>query len=185
MASEGSFLSAAPLSPLRYRGIPLLNQLRLRYDALTYRWQSWVVGFDSEQQYDLLRTLFGEISTRVFATLLLGSWALVLIPVGISLFLRRDTHPVSPLDKYYRLFCDRMAELGLVREPGETPGHFAQRAEEALPGFAEELQRITGLYNQLAYVGMSDKTELAQFTRAVSRFKPDRRRGLLEEDTTI
>ncbi len=185
MASEGSFLAAAPLSPLRYRSIPLLNQLRLRYDALTYRWQSWVVGFDSEQQFDLLHTLFGEISTRVFATLLLGSWALVLVPVAISLFFKRDTYPVSPLDKYYRLFCDRMAELGLIRGPGETPGHFAQRAVEALPGFADELRRITGLYNDLAYAGVKDKDELAQFTRAVSRFRPDRRRGLLEEDTTL
>jgi hypothetical protein len=152
---------------------------------LTYRWQSWVVGFDSEQQFDLLHSLFGEISTRVFTTLLLGSWALVLIPVAISLFLKRDTYPVSPLDKYYRLFCGRMAGLGLVRAPGETPGQFAQRAVEALPGFTEELQRITGLYNELAYAGEKDKAELDQFTRAVNRFRPDRRRGLVEEDTTI
>ena len=185
MATEGSFLAAAPLSPLRYRGIPLLNQLRLRYDALTYRWQSWVVGFNSEQQFDLLHSLFGEISTRVFATLLLGSWALVLVPVAISLFLRRDTYPVSPLDKYYRRFCDRMAALGVVRAPGETPGQFAQRAMEALPGFSEQLQRITGLYHALAYAGDKDKAEMEQFTRAVKRFKPDRRRGLLEEDNTL
>ncbi|CAA0118469.1 Protein-glutamine gamma-glutamyltransferase [Halioglobus japonicus] len=185
MASEGSFLSAAPLSPLRYRSIPLLNQLRLRYDALTYRWQSWVVGFDSEQQFDLLHSMFGEISTRVFATLLLGSWALVLVPVAISLFFKRATHPVSPLDKYYRIFCDRMAGLGLVRSPGETPGQFAHRAIEALPGFKEELLQITGLYDDLAYAGVKDKAELTQFTRAVNKFRPDRRRGLVEEDITI
>ena len=185
IASEGSFLAAAPLSPLRYRGIPLLNQLRLRYDALTYRWQSWVVGFDSEQQFDLLHTLFGEISTRVFATLLLGSWALVLIPVAISLFLRRDTHPTSALDKHYRLFCERMAGLGLEREPGEPPGQFAQRAIEALPAFSEPLQSITGLYNDLAYAGAPDKAALAKFTRAVKRFRPDRRRGLTEESVTL
>lgn len=186
MAAEGSFLASAPLSsPLRYRSIPLLNQLRLQYDALTYRWQSWVVGFDSEQQFDLLHSLFGEISTRVFATLLLGSWALVLIPVAISLFLKRDTYPVSPLDKYYRMFCARMAGLGLVRGPGETPSEFEQRAMEALPGFTEELRRITGLYNELAYAGEKDKAELDQFTRAVSRFRPDRRHALVEEDTTI
>lgn len=185
IASEGSFLAAAPLSPLRYRGIPLLNQLRLRYDALTYRWQSWVVGFDSEQQFDLLQSLFGEISTRVFATLLLGSWALVLIPVAISLFLRRDTHPTSALDKHYRLFCERMAGLGLVRAPGEPPGQFAQRAIEALPAFSEQLQRITGLYNELAYAGQHDKAALATFTRAVNRFRPDRRRGLTEESVTL
>jgi hypothetical protein len=185
IASEGSFLAAAPLSPLRYRGIPLLNQLRLRYDALTYRWQSWVVGFDSEQQFDLLHTLFGEISTRVFATLLLGSWALVLIPVAISLFLRRDTHPTSALDKHYRLFCERMAGLGLERAPGEPPGQFAQRAIEALPAFSEPLQSITGLYSDLAYAGAPDKAALAKFTRAVKRFRPDRRRGLTEESVTL
>ena len=185
MASEGSFLAAAPLSPLRYRSIPLLNQLRLRYDALTYRWQSWVVGFDSEQQFDLLQSMFGEISTRVFATLLLGSWALVLVPVAISLFLKRDTHPVSQLDKYYRLFCERMAGLGLERAPGEPPGQFAQRAIAALPGFREELERITGLYDDLAYAGVKGETDLVQFTRAVKRFRPDRRRGLIEEDNTL
>ena len=27
----------------------ILNLLRLRYDALTYRWQAWIVGFDSER----------------------------------------------------------------------------------------------------------------------------------------
>tara|TARA_R110002072_G_scaffold2011_6_gene16974 strand:+ start:19087 stop:21111 length:2025 start_codon:yes stop_codon:yes gene_type:complete len=185
MASEGSFLAAEPLSPLRYRGIPLLNQLRLRYDALTYRWQSWVVGFDSDQQFDLLHSMFGEISTRVFATLLLGSWALVLVPVAISLFLRRDTHPGSPLDRYYRMFCDRMAGLGLVRSPGETPGQFAQRTMTELPACGEQLQQITGLYNTLAYAGEMDKAGLAQFARAVKHFKPNRRRALVEEDNTI
>lgn len=183
MAAEGSFLSAAPLSPLRFRGIPLLNQLRLRYDALTYRWQSWVVGFDSEQQFDLLHSFFGEISARVFATLLLGSWALVLIPVAISLLMKRDTRPVNRLDKHYRLFCDRMARLGLVRAPGETPDQFLTRAEEALPAFADKLQRITGLYSDLAYAGQKDEAQLARFTRAVNRFRPDRRRGVVVDDS--
>ncbi|MDH3971545.1 MAG: DUF3488 and transglutaminase-like domain-containing protein, partial [Gammaproteobacteria bacterium] len=59
MQAEGSFLSEAPLSALRYRNIPFLNLLRLRYDALTYRWQSWIVGFNSERQFNLLRDIFG------------------------------------------------------------------------------------------------------------------------------
>ena len=109
MASEGSFLPADLLSPMRYRGIPLLNQIRLRYDALTYRWQSWVVGFDNNRQMELLRSFFGEISARSFVAAFLGSWALVLIPVAISLFRKRDTHPISPADQHYRKFCDRVA----------------------------------------------------------------------------
>jgi len=183
MAAEGSFLATEPLSPLRYRSIPLLNLLRLRYDALTYRWQSWVVGFDRDQQFDLLHSFFGEINVRSFATLLLGSWALVLLPVAISLFYKRDTFPVSPLDKHYRKFCDRMTRIGLVREPGETPGQFALRAKEAVPGCADQLWRITALYNELAYAGAtSSKGSSAQMLeRAVASFKPERRREPMEK----
>jgi transglutaminase-like putative cysteine protease len=190
MASEGSFLAAAPLSPLRYRNIPLLNLLRLRYDALTYKWQSWVVNFNSNRQFDLLHSLFGEISARMFATLLLGSWAMVLIPVAVSLLSRRDTIPVSPLQRDYRAFCERMARLGLIRGPGETPGQFAVRVEKALPASAEQLQLITGLYQQLAYVDQHTSEDQCarwhrEFSRAVARFKPERRRNGAEQSATI
>lgn len=189
MQSEGSFLASAPLSPMRYRNIPLLNLMRLRYDALTYRWQSWVVGFDRERQFDLLHDFFGEVSAQIFATLLLGSWALVLVPVAISLFRKKDTNPVSPLDKHYLIFCDRMARLGLVREPGETPGQFAQRAVEELPVYAQELEKITRQYNKLAYAdgnnsGGNMAESLGNFVRTVRDFKPNRRRGVVD-DTAI
>lgn len=188
--SEGSFLAATPLSPLRYRSIPLLNLLRLRYDALTYRWQSWVVGFDRDQQFDLLNNFFGEISARSFATLLLGSWALVLVPVGISLLMKRDTHPVNPMDKHYRKFCERMAHVGLVRERGETPGQFARRAATALPEGDEKLRTIATLYNELAYARSTESdgniaAKFKQFARAVADYKPDRRRAPIEVSVTV
>jgi hypothetical protein len=181
MASEGSFLSADLLSPMRYRNIPLLNQIRLRYDALTYRWQSWVVGFDNNRQMELLRSFFGEISARSFAAAFLGSWALVLIPVAISLLRKRDTHPISPADKHYRIFCDRVARLGLQRRPGEAPSEFASRAVAALPESSGELWQITNLYNELAYQGADAPEEggtelLHRFIRAVAGFKPGKRR---------
>jgi hypothetical protein len=190
MASEGSFLAAAPLSALRYRNIPLLNMLRLRYDALTYRWQSWVVGYNNEQQFDLLQRFFGEISTRMFATLLLGSWALVLVPVAISLFRKKDTHPTSPMDTSYRLFCQRMARLGLVRDLEETPDQFAQRAADALPGYAARVRDITDMYTTLAYAntqvgdGLYVRT-LGKFRRTVARFKPDRRAGVIDDSVRL
>ena len=179
MQAEGSFLSGAPLSALRYRNIPFLNLLRLRYDALTYRWQSWVAGFNSERQFKLLRDMFGEINTRVIATVLLGSWVLVLVPVSISLFRKRATRQVSPLDKYYLKFCARLAKLDLVRSAGETPGQFFLRAEAALPAYAGQMRNITRLYNELAYAGSADgdgsvTRTLDTFTRAVKRFRPKR-----------
>jgi len=179
MQAEGSFLSEAPLSALRYRNIPFLNLLRLRYDALTYRWQSWIVGFNSERQLNLLRDIFGEINTRVIATVLLGSWVLVLVPVSISLFRKRATRQVSRPDRFYLKFCERLARLGLVRSAGETPGQFFLRAEAALPAYAGQMRDITSLYNQLAYAGTADgegadASTLDTFSRAVKRFRPSR-----------
>ncbi len=181
MQGEGTFLADSPLSPMHYRGLPLVNLLRLRYDALTYRWQSWVVGFDNERQIELLHDFFGEISARVFITILLGSWALVVIPVAFSLLRRRDTHEPNPLDKDYLLFCRQVAKLGVVREKGESPGAFGRRAAAALPEFAAQLGQITGMYNELAYGYTASEappeSAVQEFGRLVKRFKPDRRRG--------
>ena len=181
VAAEGSFLEGSPLSPLRYRSVVWLNLLRLRYDAFSYRWQSWVVGFNSEQQFDLLRDVFGEINARKFAAVLIGSWALVLIPVAISLLRKRDTHQLSRLDKYYLLFCDRLAGAGVERLPAETPQQFLARAGQALPGLLPQLERITSLYTDLAYAGNGAEagTEredalLREFIAAVGKFRPRR-----------
>ena len=190
MESEGSFLSTVLLSPLRYRSIPLLNLLRLRYDALTYQWQTWVVGFDNERQFDLLRSFLGETTAKVFAVVLLGSWALVLLPVAISLLFKRDIVPVSPLVKHYRIFCKRLARLDLIRGPGEAPSQFAQRAVKDLPDYAHPLWQITDLYNQLAYAdaklsAANAAKDLQHFARVVSRFRPKRHSAALSKETEL
>lgn len=168
LAEEGSFLADSPLSPLRYRNIDIINSLRLRYDALTYRWQAWVVGFDQDKQFSLLQDFFGEFTARKFAAVLLGSWALVLVPVGLGLLLRRKTHAVSKLDKYYLAFCEKLGKMGVERESGETPQEFANRAQKALPRLADTIADITGRYASLAYAPAgADEAELNNFVRAV------------------
>ena len=172
VASEGSFLANSPLSPLRYRSVKWLNAIRLRYDDLTWRWQSWIVGYDSEQQYEFLENLLGEFSARKFAAVLLGTWALVLIPVGFSLFGRRKLHKHSPEDKHYLAFCARLAKREIRREPGEAPGAFSNRAATALPAAASNIHQITTLYGDLAYANESlsanrRKDLLRQLGRAV------------------
>lgn len=177
--AEGSFLSEAPLSPLRYRRVALLNRLRLEYDALTYRWQSWVVGYNQQEQLDLLHDLLGRFSAAKFAGVLLGSFALVLLPVAAFLFLRRDTRPVRTIDKHYRRFCHRLARAGLERFPGETPMQYAERATSAFPAQAQRIEHITRLYQQLSYALLDTQSPVyqrgeAQLRAAVARCRPGR-----------
>ena len=184
MSREGSFLSDSPLSPLRYRGINWLNSLRLRYDALTYQWQKWVVGFDSERQFELLRGMMGQASARKFAAVLLGGFALVLIPVAILLLYRRPVEALSPLDRDYRAFCERVEKRGVRRQPGETPDEFANRACAELPALAEQIRQVTRMYTHLAYAdGGLDRARresiLRDFSRAARRFGRRPERGIV------
>jgi hypothetical protein len=113
---------------------------------------------------------------------LLGSWALVLIPVAISLLRKRATHQLSPLDKQYLVFCSRLAGVGIEREPGEAPSQLSHRAQQAMPALSSPIDRITTLYTDLAYrekEGPSERESdlLRQFTAAVRGFRPGRRQG--------
>jgi transglutaminase-like putative cysteine protease len=151
VAQEGSFLSNSPLSPLRYRSVIWINNMRLRYDALTWRWQKWIVGYDSKTQYEFLQNWLGEINSRKFAMVLLGSWALVLIPVGLLLLAKRDIKRSTPMDKQYLAFCSLLEKRGVVRAVGEAPGDFAARAGRALPELEADIKEVTRLYSGMAY----------------------------------
>jgi transglutaminase-like putative cysteine protease len=151
VAGEGTFLSESPLSPLRYRSVRWINQLRLRYDALTYRWQSWVVGFDGNAQVTLLRDILGEVSAGRFAAVFIGSWILVLLPVALGLLRRRDTQPVSSLDRGYLKVCERLANLGYPRFTGESATQYAARVSADCPAWSGPLTELSNLYAELAY----------------------------------
>ncbi|MEQ8516405.1 MAG: DUF3488 and transglutaminase-like domain-containing protein, partial [Chromatocurvus sp.] len=152
MQEEGSFLSSSPLSPLRYRGISWVNMLRLRYDAVTYQWQSWVVGFDGDRQIDILRGIFGEINARLFIGVMLGSFGVVLGVVAASLFLRgRHAQARDPVLRQYRLLQSRLRRQGLEPQPGEAPGALARRAAQRFPESASDLRAIERLLEAALY----------------------------------
>lgn len=167
VADEGSFLADSPLSPLRYRGITWINMLRLRYDALTYNWQSWIVGFDSDRQFELLGDWFGGVSARKFALVLFGAGFLVFAPVIISLLLQRKTVQAKPWDRLYLRFCARMSRMGVVREPGEPPAAFARRAMQQVPRLSARIDEVTRLYTELAYAQGPQSEQLQRLQHAV------------------
>ncbi len=171
VAGEGTFLADSPLSPLRFRGIGWVNRMRLEYDALTYRWQSWIVGFDSDKQFKLLHNWFGGFDARKFALVLLGGGLLVFVPAIIVLLMQRKTVEVSRLDRLYLKFCQRLERMGVARAPGEAPEDFSRRAQDALPDKAEQVDHITRLYSELAYVPAVEQQQgLEKLVKAVRSF---------------
>lgn len=153
LAEEGGFLAATPLSPLRFRGVGWVNNLRLRYDALTYQWQSWVVGFDGQRQLNLLQGLFGRVRALDLALLLVGTAALVMAPLAWWL-LQGQRPRQSPEERLYLRFCQRLARRGLMRRPGEAPASFAERIAAQRPELAKLVRHATDCYSALAYASL-------------------------------
>jgi transglutaminase-like putative cysteine protease len=174
VASEGSFLLDSPLSPLRYRGVNWINSLRLRYDALTYRWQSWVTGFDRDAQFDLWSGMLGEVSVSRSLAILLGSGGLTMGLVSLLLF-RNSRRVVRPVfEAELARFQEVLWRRGLERRPGETPAQLAERAAARWPRQAEQIRALYRALAVLVYATDSKDLDESRLRRELRR----RLRGL-------
>ena len=169
VASEGSFLSESPWSPLRFRAVNWVNSLRLQYDALTYRWQSWVTGFDGAMQVDLLRRVLGEVTPSRSVILLLGTG---LATMGVvSWFLLRDRRRQrrSVFEDELVNFLDTIHRRGLSPQPGETPGQLAERAAQRWPAEAERIRALYRAHAALVYGAGCGPQDVARTVRELRR----------------
>ena len=151
LSNEGSFLADSPLSPLRYRGVGWLNAARLRYDALTYNWQSWVTGFDGAAQLEFLKSTLGDVTVLRAMGVLLGSGAAVLSLVALFLLRRRPARERSDAEKDVLRFQAILRRRGLRDIPGETPAQMAHRAAQRWPTDGARIQSIDKLLNNRLY----------------------------------
>ena len=132
MDGQPGFLSDSLLSAYRFRGIRALDWVRLRYDALAFGWQSFIVGFDSTRQIELLKGWFGEIKVSWFVALLLGSWAAVLLPLMLWLNRQRSVSLMLPEEQRFSALCRRLEQRGCSRALGEAPLQTLRRARDHL-----------------------------------------------------
>jgi transglutaminase-like putative cysteine protease len=172
VAAERNFLEDSPLSPLRYRHVGWLNQLRLAWDNLNYGWQRWVLGYQGEQQLEFLRRWFGQFEARTLGVAMVGVGAALVSLLALLLFKpwRRER------DVQQRLFArfERLlARHGLQRATGEGPRAFAERAARSLPDQAEAIRVFVRLYEVQRYAGAARApSELRQALRRVHKALP-------------
>ncbi len=171
LAEEGSFLAETPLSPLRYRNIGWVNNLRLQLDAINYRWQLFVISYDQDQRYQILNRLLGSVGQTQLVFLVAGAWALLLVPVIITMVWRNRGPRLDAATRLYLDFCRRLRRAGFERSGHEAPAAFAQRVAADRPAWAEELTAITRCYENLAYGGSSDPEALDELKRRVRTFR--------------
>ncbi len=144
-----------------------LQGLRNHWDIVNRWWGKAVVAFNQERQKGLL-TPFGISRTDVRQlTLILAIGCSVLLALATLLTLRRRRER-DPLLESQRRLERKLARLGLARRPSEGPGDFMQRARDALPAHARQLDMLSKRFQYLRYARQSATPgEVAAYRRLV------------------
>lgn len=97
-------------------------QLRNIWDVANTRWNSWVLNYTQDRQFNLLRNLgFSNISWMTLVQILFGILGVMLALIGVWLWYTRRT-----VDAWLRLFnqaCKKLEKMGanLPTHPALTP----------------------------------------------------------------
>lgn len=152
LRGQEGFLADSLLSAYRFRSVTMVNWLRLRYDAAAWQWQSFIVGFNSDEQIDLLESWFGEIKVSWFVAVLLGSWVVVMAPLIWWMNRSRSSSERLPVEQQFAELCRALARRGIERAVGESAISLLVRAESELPAGDPQLVTLRRLADEL-YTG--------------------------------
>jgi transglutaminase-like putative cysteine protease len=172
LSGEQSFLADSPLSPLRYRQVAWLNQLRFSWDDLNHGWQRWVLGYQGAQQLQLLQRWFGRMDGQLLGLALVGGGGLLLGLLALFLFKpwRRER---DPLLRQFRRFERLLARHGVPRQAAEGPRAYAERAARQLPAQAEAIRAFAQAFEAQQYGRTAlDAQSLVRSLRVLRRGLP-------------
>ena len=154
--------------------LALVSQIRSTWEALNYQWDTRVLGFDADVQ-DVLLTSLGLTNSGplpLVMQVLIVIAALLIIYAG---WMQLRTRPrADRIQALYEGFCQKLARIGVSRDPWEGPSDFATRAAKSLPNESERVRQITETYVALRYAPGSDVSSLHKFAKEVNAFTTHR-----------
>ena len=161
----------SPLSNFKYNNYKLFSQLRNMADYINYRWQRDIVGYDTQNQEQLLLKLLGDSS--VWKRIALMFTALFVIAGLLALWTilkgRKIQHPA---DKVIIQLSNKLNKRGLTREQGEGVVAYLQRLQQAQPHWQQAVEQLQQSYMQIRYQTQEGEnlTQLAALKRIVRQW---------------
>ena len=154
--------------------LAFINQIKSLWEALNYQWDTRVMGFDADVQ-DVLLTSLGLTNRGplplVMQVLLVIAAVLIIYAGWMQLRTRPRTDRIQEL---YKRFCQKLARIGVQRDPWEGPSDFATRAAQSLPNESERVRWITETYIALRYAPGPAAANLHEFAKEVNAFNTHR-----------
>ncbi len=129
-----------------------MRAAHLRWDAVNYQWQRWVVDFNASKQQDFWRKLgLPNPSPLHIALVVIGAAALW------SLFLLRGQwswlrfHRQAPEDRLWQRWLQKLERAGLKKQPHEGPDDLGRRVAEQWPEQRDAIMSLTKALVTLRY----------------------------------
>ncbi|MFT6221466.1 MAG: transglutaminase-like putative cysteine protease [Candidatus Endobugula sp.] len=130
-----------------YRWLLTMQQ---QWQVLDYRWQSWVLDYDTEKQQSMLSQYLGDLS---FSKMI----AVVVVPLVFAAFFicfglfRHRIIRLTPEKKLYRKLQKKLTKLGVENNKGESIQGYCQRAVTQYPERSAALLVINSDFERLLY----------------------------------
>lgn len=177
MQAEGSFLQDAPFALTKLRNIALVNQLRLWLADMDYFWSRWVLGFDQQSQYDLIKAIVGQMSQQRLT--LFGIGFILIIAALLVLFFLPSLH-AKKRDPLMRIYLDAehlLTKLNIQRAHWQSIGDFCEQVQSHTPTeVGQTFSSICAQVQQQIYAAADhspkhQKARLTELTRLTKRLK--------------
>ncbi|MCB1660367.1 MAG: transglutaminase domain-containing protein, partial [Pseudomonadales bacterium] len=158
LAQNAEVWGNSAFSTFKYNNFKWFSQLRNMADYINYRWQKDIVGYDTENQEQLLLKLLGDSSVWKRIAIMFG--ALIIIASLLALWtILKGQKRLNPVDKVIVRLSQQLAQRGLAREQGEGVIAYLQRLEMHQPQWQPALQQLQQYYCVLRYQPLTPEAQ--------------------------
>ncbi|MFT4810892.1 MAG: hypothetical protein ACI9LX_004260 [Paraglaciecola sp.] len=152
MQEEDSFLADSPFALARLSNIAWLNNIRLFLADIDYNWSRWVLGFNSDRQRDLFKSILGKLTPERLS--ILGAGIMLSIALLLSLFFLPHwlKSRLVTTQRSYLKALNAFEKAGTQGATWQGPIAFSQQISENYPHkVSDPLSQLTQYYLRLTY----------------------------------
>ncbi len=175
LQQQQSELNNALFSLYQLKQFALLNELRLKFDALDYQWTRWVLGYSSSKQYDLLQQLLGQVKPWKIALIIAGSIGLSALLLVLFFFLKNykksKSVPKVPWLDVYQQSLVILASKGLIKSPSTTAQNYFFEIKEKCPDISLVFARVHTSFTRLSYQELTVEEQKREFKKLKKHYK--------------
>jgi hypothetical protein len=147
-----------------------LKTMQQAWRSVDYRWQSWVINYNSANQAKFLANFFGIHNIESMLRVLLIGVAIIGGLAGLFL-LRGQRKTTDKVLRLYHRYNKKLERLGMIRASHEGAIDFARRAQAQLPQHAQQIAQISDLFVALRYGKQPQMQDMKKLKQLIAGFK--------------